>query len=50
MKNQEVECGVTFSAESEYPAMASVTCEMVWIRDLLTEFDSECPMRLYSDN
>jgi len=32
--------------------MANVTCELVWVRDLLTKlgFASECPMRLYCDN
>jgi len=32
--------------------MANVTCESVWIRDLLSEFGfaPECPMRLYCNN
>ena len=32
--------------------MANVTCELVWIRDLLSELDltTECPIRLYYDN
>jgi len=35
-------------AESENCAMANVTCELIWIRDLLTElgFALECPLRL----
>ena len=40
------------SVESEYRVMANKTCELVWVRDLLTELDftPECPMRLYCDN
>ena len=40
------------SAKSEYRAMANVTCEMAWVRDLITEFglDLECHTRLYCDN
>ena len=40
------------SAGSEYRAMVNVTCELIWIRHLLTEFDfaPEYPMRLYCDN
>jgi len=32
--------------------MTNVTCELVWVRDLLSErdFPPECPMRLYCDN
>jgi len=32
--------------------MTNVTCELVWVRDLLTElhFAPEYPMRLYCDN
>jgi len=32
--------------------MMNVTCEMIWVRDLLTEFGltPECPIRLYCDN
>ena len=32
--------------------MANVTCELVWIKDLLTELDFAplCPMILYCDN
>jgi len=40
------------SAESEYRAIVNVTCELVWVTDLLTElgFAPECPMGLYYDN
>jgi len=40
------------SAESEYKAMANMTLDLVWIRNLWTEigFPSECLMRLYDDN
>jgi len=40
------------SAESEYRAMANVTLEMIWIKDLLTEvgLSPEGPMNLYGDN
>ncbi|KAL3749975.1 hypothetical protein ACJRO7_011017 [Eucalyptus globulus] len=41
-----------FSAESEYRAMAQVTCELVWIRQLLTKlgFKDLVPMTLWCDN
>ena len=40
------------SVKSEYRAMVNVTCEIVWVRDLLTKLDfaPKCPMRLYYDN
>ena len=40
------------TAESKYRAMINVSCELVWIIDLLTELDFalECPLRLYCDN
>ena len=40
------------SVKSEYRTMENVTCELVWIRELLTElgFAPKCPMRLYCDN
>ena len=38
--------------ESEYGVMVNVTCEIVWVRDLLNElsFTPECPMRSYYNN
>jgi len=32
--------------------MTNVICELVWVRDFLTELDfaPECPVRLYCDN
>ena len=40
------------STESEYSAMANVTLELIWLRDILTEigFSPEYSMRLYGDN
>jgi len=40
------------STELEYHAMTNVTCELVWVINLLTELDFslECLMRLYCDN
>jgi len=40
------------SAESEYRVIMNITCELVWIRYLLTgfRFAPEGPMRLYYDN
>jgi len=40
------------STESEYRAMANMTCELVWIRNLFTVLGltPECPIRLYCDN
>ena len=40
------------SAEAEYRAMASVTCELVWIKQLILElkFCEVQPMKLYCDN
>ncbi|GAV77752.1 hypothetical protein CFOL_v3_21222, partial [Cephalotus follicularis] len=41
-----------FSAEPEYKAMANVTCELMWIRQLLSElgFGDLSPMQLWCDN
>jgi len=52
MRKQKVECGVTSSTESEYRAMANVTCKLIWVKNLLNKlgFISEYPMRLYCDN
>ena len=40
------------SAEAEYRAMASVTCKLVWIKQLIQElkFCEVQPMKLYCDN
>ncbi|XP_043697502.1 secreted RxLR effector protein 161-like [Telopea speciosissima] len=40
------------SAESEYRAMAQVTCELMWIQQLLSElgFKIPTPMQLWCDN
>ncbi|GAV60753.1 hypothetical protein CFOL_v3_04282 [Cephalotus follicularis] len=40
------------SAESEYRAMAHTTCELMWVRQLLTEigFTEASPMQLWCDN
>jgi len=40
------------SAKSKYPTMENVTCELVWVKDLLTEigFAPEYPIKLYCDN
>jgi len=40
------------STELEFRAMVNVTCELVWIKDLLTEvgFPPQYPMRLYCYN
>ena len=52
MEKQKQRVVSRLSAESEYRAMANVTCELVWIIDLLIElgFASQCLMRLYYDN
>ena len=43
---------VSRSSVTEYRPMTNVTCELVWVRDLLIELDfaPECPIRLYCDN
>ncbi|KAJ9542741.1 LOW QUALITY PROTEIN: hypothetical protein OSB04_029247 [Centaurea solstitialis] len=40
------------SAESEYRAMAQTTCELIWLRNLLSEigFNQSKPMNLWCDN
>ena len=40
------------SAQLEYHVMANITCELVWIRDLMVEFGFApvCLVRLYCDN
>jgi len=49
-KNQVVV--VRLSAESEYRAMTDLTCELMWIQDILIKMDfvPKTPMRLYCDN
>ncbi|RDX95269.1 Copia protein, partial [Mucuna pruriens] len=40
------------SAEAEYRAMASTTCELIWVKQLIQElkFADVQPMKLYRDN
>ena len=40
------------SAEAEYRAMAAASCEMVWLKNLLTDlgFSPTSPMKLFCDN
>ncbi|RDX99587.1 Copia protein, partial [Mucuna pruriens] len=40
------------SAEAEYRAMASATCELIWVKQLIQElkFTDVQPMKLYCDN
>ncbi|RDX60103.1 Copia protein, partial [Mucuna pruriens] len=40
------------SAEAEYQAMASITCELIWVKQLIQElkFVDVQPMKLYCDN
>ena len=40
------------SVESKYRAMPDLTCELVWIQDIMTGmgFVPKTPMRLYCDN
>ncbi|RDX67894.1 hypothetical protein CR513_53177, partial [Mucuna pruriens] len=41
-----------FSAEAEYRAMASATCELIWVKQLIQElkFANVQPIKLYCDN
>jgi len=40
------------STELEYRVMTDLTCDLVWVKDLLSElgFILESPMRMYCDN
>ena len=40
------------SAEAEYQAMASIACEMVWLKSFLADLGCSCatPMQLFCDN
>jgi hypothetical protein len=40
------------SAEAEYRAMASASCELIWPKNLLIDLDfhNHTPMTLFSDN
>jgi hypothetical protein len=40
------------TAEAEYKAMAQGLCEILWVRNLLSELKvtRKCPSRLYCDN
>ena len=51
-KSKKQQVVVRSSAEAEYRAMASVTSELVWIKQLLQElkFCEIQPMKLYCDN
>ena len=52
MKSEKQSVVSRFSAKSEYHAMTNVTCELAWVRELLTELglSLECAVRLYCDN
>ena len=51
-KSKKEECCVTIWCGVKVSCNGEVTCELVWIRDLLTalDFTLECPMRLHCDN
>ncbi|RDX73384.1 hypothetical protein CR513_47018, partial [Mucuna pruriens] len=51
-KNKKQNNVARFNAEAEYRAMASATCELIWVKQLIQElkFADVQPMKLYCDN
>lgn len=51
-KSKKQNVVVRSSAEAEYKAMASLTCELIWLRSLLNDlgFTDPEPMTLFCDN
>jgi len=51
-KNKKLSVVSRFSVKSEYRAMTDLTCDLVWVKDLLSKLDFtlKSPMRIYCDN